>query len=64
MWKVLINASNASPDMDTQPLQIGTALVVDLLARHATAFPAYNFRSNVGHQPSAFTPSRLRRMGR
>ncbi len=64
LWKVLINASNASPDMDTQPLQVGTALAVDLLSRHATAFPAYDFRANVGHQPSDFTVTRLRRLGR
>lgn len=64
LWKVIINASNASPDMDTQPLQIGTALVVDLLSEHATAFPAYGYEANVGHDPRDFTEARLRKMGR
>ena len=64
LWKVLINASNASPDMDEMPLQIGTALVVDLQSEHATAFPAYGYEANVGHDLNKFTLTSLRKMGR
>ena len=64
LWKVIINASNGSPDMDEMPGQIGTALVVDLQSEHATAFPAYGHESNVGHDPEDFTLTRLRRMGK
>ncbi len=64
LWKVVIGASNASPDMDEKPLQIGTALVVDFQAEHATAFPAYGHESNVGHQPQQFTQARLSKMSR
>ena len=64
LWKVLINAFNASPDMDSMPLQIGTAVVIDLQSEHATAFPAYEFTSNVGHDPNRFTLTNLRKMGK
>ena len=64
LWKVIIGASNASPDMDEHPLQIGTALVVDFQAEHATAFPAYGYESNVGHEAHQFSLTRLRKMGR
>jgi len=64
MWKVLINAFNASKDMDTQPPQIGTALVVDLQSEHATAFPAYDFYVNKGIDPDFFTLTNLKKMGK
>ncbi len=64
LWKVVINAYNESPDPTSKPPGVGTALVVDLQAEHATAFPAYGVRSNVGLDPSRFTLTNLRRMGR
>lgn len=64
LWKVLINAFNDSPDMDHKPLEIGTALVVDVQAEHATVFPSYNFFSNKGLPPSQFTLTNLRKMAK
>jgi len=63
-WKVLVNAASASPDMDRHPLRIGTCLVVDLQAEHATVFPAYDVESNVGYDPAFFTEPNLRKMGK
>ena len=60
----LINAYNGSKDMDRYPLGIGTALIIDLQAKHATAFPSYNFKANVGLKPSKFKVSTLRKMGK
>jgi len=64
LWKVMINAYNDSKDMDRYPLGIGTALIIDLQAKHATAFPSYNFKANVGLKPSKFKVSTLRKMGK
>lgn len=64
LWKVLIHAFNDSPDMNTKPPDIGTALVIDLQAEHATAFPSYNVESNVGLDPKQFTLTQLKRMGK
>jgi hypothetical protein len=64
LWKVLLNASSDSPDLDRFPLRIGTALVVDLQAEHATVFPAYKVEANVGHDPDFFSESNLRKMGK
>ena len=63
-WKVLLNASSASPDLDRFPLRIGTSLVVDLQAEHATVFPAYEVEANVGYDPAFFTETNLRKMGK
>ncbi|HOU53972.1 MAG TPA: DUF1329 domain-containing protein [Myxococcota bacterium] len=64
LWKVLINAYNDSPDMDRYPPDIGTSLVIDLQAEHATAFPSYNSFANKGLDPSQFTLSNLQKMGK
>ncbi len=64
LWKVLINAYNGSKDMKRYPLGIGTSLIIDLQAEHATAFPSYNFKANVGLKPSKFKVSTLRKMGK
>ena len=64
LWKVLINAYNDSKKMDLYPLGIGTSLIIDLQSEHATAFPSYNFKANVGLKPSKFKVSTLRKMGK
>ena len=64
LWKVLVNGYYASKDMNKYPPGIGTALIIDLLAEHATAFPSYNFKANVGLKPSRFKVSTLRKMGK
>ena len=64
LWKVLINAYNASSNMDLYPLGIGTSLTVDLQAEHATAFPSYDFKANVGLKPARFTKESLLKMGK
>ena len=64
LWKVLILGFNDSADMDEKPLQIGTCVVIDIQAEHATAFPWYENKSNVGLDPSMFTESELRKRGR
>ena len=64
LWKVLIQAFNASPDMDEKPLEIGTAVAIDLQSKHATAFPSYGYEANVGLDPGKFTLTNLRKMGK
>lgn len=64
LWKVQINAYNDSPDMDKHPPAIGTSVMIDLQAMHATAFPSYNFKSNIGLDPKKFTLSNLQKMGK
>jgi len=64
LWKILLNAYNGSPDMTKYPLGIGTSLVIDLQAQHATAFPSYNFKANIGLKPTKFTVGTLQKMGK
>lgn len=64
LWKVQINAYNDSPNMDTHPPAIGASVTIDLQAGHATAFPSYNFKSNMNLDPSKFTLSNLQKVGK
>jgi hypothetical protein len=64
LWKILLNAYNGSVDMNKYPLGIGTSLVIDLQAQHATAFPSYNFKANIGLKPTKFTVGTLQKMGK
>jgi hypothetical protein len=64
LWKVLINAINSSKNMDLYPPGFGTSLTVDLQAEHATAFPSYGFRANVGLKPSKFTKESILKKGK
>jgi hypothetical protein len=64
LWKMQINAYNDSKNMNLYPLGIGTSLIIDLQSEHATAFPSYNFKANVGLKPSKFKVSTLRKMGK
>lgn len=64
LWKIVINAYNDSPNMDTSPLTIGTSLTIDLQAEHATAFPSYNFTANTGLEPDKFTLTNLKKMAK
>jgi hypothetical protein len=64
LWKVLVNAYNDSKDMNSAPPAVGTSLVVDLQAGHATAFPSYNFEANIGLDPAQFTLTNLQKMGK
>lgn len=62
LWKVLINAWNKSPNPAKAPPAIGTSLVIDLHSEHATAFPWFGSKANVGLTPNDFKLSNLRRM--
>ncbi|MBM4388805.1 MAG: DUF1329 domain-containing protein, partial [Deltaproteobacteria bacterium] len=64
LWKLLYNAWNDSPDMTKFPPAIATAVVIDIQAEHATVFPSYNFKSNMGLDPAKFTLTNLRKMGK
>ena len=64
LWKVLINGFNQSPDEDTHPPVYCASLVVDLQSEHATAFPVYVSKSNLGLEPGEFTLATLRKRGR
>ncbi len=64
LWKVLINASNSSPDLDREPPRIATCLVVDLQAEHATAFPWFDQVVNSNLDPSLFSITNLRKLGK
>jgi Protein of unknown function (DUF1329) len=64
LWKVLINAWNKSPNAATSPPDIGTSLVIDLQADHATAFGWFKSKVNVGLKPSQFTLANLRKQAR
>ncbi len=64
LWKVLVNAWNKSPDPHSSPAPVGTSLVVDLQAEHATAFGWQKSLSNVGLTPDEFTLANLRKLGK
>jgi len=64
LWKVMINAYNASHDMDRYPPGVGTSLTIDVQSEHATAFPSYNFKANVGLKPSKFTKESILKKGK
>ena len=64
LWKVLINAFNASKNMDMYPPGVATSLTIDVQAEHATAFPSYNFKANVGLKPSKFTKESILKKGK
>jgi len=64
LWKVMINAYNDSEDMNSKPMRIGTSMVVDLQAEHATVFPSYEVEANVGYPVDFFTEPNLRKMGK
>jgi len=64
LWKIVINAFNDSPDETRFPLTVGTSLVVDLHAEHATAFPWFSCKLNVGLDPDQFSLTSLRKLGR
>ena len=64
LWKILINATNESPDPTAQPLAVALSLIVDLQAEHATAFFWHAQRNNIGLKPSLFTLASLRKISR
>lgn len=61
MWKVLVNATNASEDPATKPPLIATSFVVDLQAEHATVFPWFKNEANVGVDPNSMSLTTLRK---
>jgi len=64
LWKVLVQAFNDSPDPRKLPPAIGTALAVDLQSEHATVFPWYEMKANIGLDPKTFSLTNLRKMGK
>ena len=50
--------------MDKFPPGVGTSLTIDIQAEHATAFPSYNFKANVGLKPSKFTKESILKKGK
>lgn len=64
LWKVIINALNDSPRPGELPPAFGASLAIDLQAEHATAFPWYGQKINVNFDPSFFSLSNLRKIGR
>ena len=64
LWKVLINAWNKAKNPKTEPPGVGTCLVVDLQAEHATAFGWHSTKVNVGLKPDQFSLSALSKLGK
>jgi Protein of unknown function (DUF1329) len=64
LWKVLVNAWNKADDPRSTPSPVGTSLVVDLQAQHATAFGWHKSLSNVGLKPGDFSLANLRKLGK
>lgn len=64
LWKILINAANASTDPATLPPRVALSLVVDVQADHATAFFWHSQKSNQGVDPNIFSQTSLRKFGR
>jgi hypothetical protein len=62
LWKVVVNAWNESPDPDRLPPPLALSLAVDLLSGHATAFPSYGVKANLGLDRAEFTEANLRRI--
>lgn len=63
LWKVVLNAFNASEDMHSAPSPYAASVVVDLQAEHATLINIRKFEANSGLDPTMFTLSNLRKRG-
>jgi hypothetical protein len=64
LWKIIINGYNEPADPDRLPPGLGAGVAVDLQAEHATIFPCYETKNNVNLDPSFFTLSNLRKIGK
>lgn len=64
LWKLLINATNDSPDPKKLPPHVGASLVVDTQSDHATAFSWHSQKSNIGIKGEIFALSTLRKLGK
>lgn len=63
LWKVILNPTNASPDMNSRPLNYGASVAVDLQAEHATAINIRKYVSNSNLDIDLFTLGSLRKRG-
>lgn len=63
LWKVIINPTNASPDMKTRPLNYGSSVAIDFQAEHATAINIRKYVSNGNLDVNLFTLGSLRKRG-
>lgn len=63
LWKVILNPSNASPDMNQKPLNYGSSVAVDLQAQHATAINIRKYVSNSNLDVNLFSLGSLRKRG-
>lgn len=61
LWKIILNSPKESPDMNSQPGNMGVSLAIDLQAEHATAVAARSTRANVNVDPNLFTVGALRK---
>jgi hypothetical protein len=64
LWKVVLNAFNASGDMFSEPPEYAAAVAVDFQSEHATVFNVRSFKANKNLDPGMFTLSNLRKRGR
>ncbi len=63
LWKIILNIPKESPDENTQPMQMGVGLALDLQAEHATVVTARSSKTNANLDPSLFTVAELRKRG-
>jgi Protein of unknown function (DUF1329) len=63
LWKVIVNPTNASPNMTTKPLNYGASVAIDLQAEHATAINIRKYVANSNLDVSLFTLGSLRKRG-
>jgi hypothetical protein len=63
LWKIILNAPKESPDMNSQPGNMGVSLAIDLQAEHATAVAARSTKANANVEPTLFTVGELRKRG-
>jgi hypothetical protein len=63
LWKVILNATNASPDMNKKPLDYAASVAVDLQAEHATAINIRKFVANSNLDHGLFSLGALRKRG-
>jgi hypothetical protein len=63
LWKIILNAPKESPDMNSQPANMGVSLAIDLQAEHATAVAARAVKANSGVDKKLFTVGELKKRG-
>jgi len=61
LWKIILGGGKESKDPNTQPMQPGFAMALDLQAEHASLVTMRKFNANTKLDPHMFTVSSLKK---